>query len=177
MDVMLVPHSVRPERRFPKQKKPRAKWGAGLRKETVVLPWGQPNTAKSLNRATVGRISRSPDHQRPRLPQDSATHLMVDAISLGGKAFYPLLSKLPGCLAFQISNPRGSTRLDQLQRNLTSASRGDGKNNGDPNIDRHGSSSCFCICRIFHSIHAAYCSSCFCNISCRKTRLGPDWQY
>ena len=25
---------------FPKQKKPRAKWGAGLRKETVVLPWG-----------------------------------------------------------------------------------------------------------------------------------------
>ena len=35
-----MPHSVRPERRFPKQKKPRAKWGAGLRKETVVLPWG-----------------------------------------------------------------------------------------------------------------------------------------
>jgi hypothetical protein len=37
-------------------------WGHGAAEETVVLPWGATTSkAKSLNRATVGRISRSPD--------------------------------------------------------------------------------------------------------------------
>jgi len=41
------------------QKKPRAR-DTGLRKETVVLPWGATtSTAKSLNRATVGLDARN----------------------------------------------------------------------------------------------------------------------
>ena len=36
-------------------------WGHGAAEETVGLPWGATTSkAKSLNRATVGRISRSP---------------------------------------------------------------------------------------------------------------------
>ena len=49
------------------QKKPRAR-DTGLRKETVVLPWGATtSTAKSLNRATVGLTYGLGAKKQPRL--------------------------------------------------------------------------------------------------------------
>ena len=63
MGVMLVPHSVRPERRFLQTKEaPRYRHGAAKGDGGFAL--GATNTAKSLNRATVGRIGRS-DHVCP----------------------------------------------------------------------------------------------------------------
>ena len=155
------------------QKKPRAR-DTGLRRDGGFALVGQPppKRPKSLNRATVGRIIRSPGRvcREPRLPNG------IDHVGPRERPIYPHLCNFRERPVFRISGPSkpsdatGSTRPDQPRSTLRFASRVGEHSNGGHKHGRRSSIYCrnvycstsFLLCNTAFGFYNNFC----CKIQC-----------